>query len=460
MLIRSRLSLLSMLVVTLALAGFGWAVFQATRTGVLDEIQRDVKGRAHAIAASIDVERDGTPHAPTLDIFSTPDTYAQVTTADGRVVQRSSNLQDRRLPFLPEAFDAARVNEARVGDVPIVVYGSGIRTGGQLIGYVVVARSPGPLYQVLHRLRTVLSLGAAVALSLAGLAIWLTVRAALGPLVRLATAAAAIARSHDHSGRVGSTGRSDEIGQLATTIDGMLQALDDSHREIQKANRTQRRFLADVSHELRAPLTIMLSSLELVDKVGDSDPDFHQDALADMRLEVQRMARMVTQLLIMARTGSDAAAANRPLLVGELVADLCRQWTRNNGQATLECHELEELSDAVVNGNEDYLRQLFMILLDNAFKFTADSGTVQVHGALIAERARITVTDTGSGIAATDLPFVFDRFYRNRDGNNRQGMGLGLSIARHIAQQHGGTVEVESELGRGSRFTVILPLMS
>jgi signal transduction histidine kinase len=460
MLVRTRVSLLSMLVVTVALGGFGWTVFQATRAGVLAEIQQDVKGRARAIAASIEVDADGTPRAPTLDVFSTPDTYAEVTTTGGEVLQRSSNLPDRGLPFLPEAFDAGRISEARVGDVPMVVYGSAIHDGGTPLGYVVVARSPGPLYQVLHRLRRVLSGGAAVALLVTGLAIWLTVRAALGPLVRLAAAAASIARSQDHSGRVGNTGRRDEIGQLATTIDAMLQALENSHRDIQHANQTQRRFLADVSHELRTPLTIMLSSLELVDKVGETDPDFRQGALDDMRAEVQRMARMVTQLLIMARTGTNATAANRPLLIGEVVADVCRRWDHTNGKATLECSGFEELSEAVVNGNEDYLRQLLMILLDNAFKFTPDSGTVHVRGAVDGGEVRISVVDTGSGIAAGDLPHVFDRFHRTRDSNDRHGVGLGLSIARHIAEQHGGEIEVESELGHGSRFTVNLPLMT
>jgi signal transduction histidine kinase len=101
-----------------------------------------------------------------------------------------------------------------------------------------------------------------------------------------------------------------------------------------------------------------------------------------------------------------------------------------------------------------------MILLDNAFKFTPDSGTVHVRGALNGGEVHISVVDTGSGIAAGDLPHVFDRFYRTRDSNDRHGVGLGLSIARHIAEQHGGVIEVESELGHGSRFTVTLPLMT
>ena len=139
--------------------------------------------------------------------------------------------------------------------------------------------------------------------------------------------------------------------------------------------------------------------------------------------------------------------------------DLCRKWVRQNGRASLECHGLEDLQEAVVHGSEDYLRQLFFILLDNAFKFTSDSGTVEVRGELSGDAVEVSVIDTGTGISPQDLPHVFDRFYRAKDRPSREGMGLGLSIARHIAEQHGGKVDVSSQLGQGSRFTVVLPLM-
>jgi signal transduction histidine kinase len=397
--------------------------------------------------------------APNLDVFTSPDTYIEVTSPNGKVFASSSNLQGRRLPFRRESFRSDQVSESRMGDVPIVVWGSPVRARGKLAGYVVVARSPGPLYQVLHRLRAVLIPGGGVVLAVTGLVVFLLVRAAMGPLVRLASAAGEIAHSQDHSGRVGMPGRSDEIGQLATTIDGMLEALERTHRELEEASEAQRRFLADVSHELRAPLTIVLSSLELLERIGPSDPDFREGALGDMRAEVERMARMVTQLLIMARTGTNAAAASRPILIGEVVTDLCRKWAHKNGGARLNCHGLEDLQEAVVHGSEDYLRQLFFILLDNAFKFTSDSGTVEVRGMLSGDAVKVSVIDSGSGISPQDLPHVFDRFYRAKDGPSREGMGLGLSIARHIAEQHGGKVDVSSKLGQGSRFTVVLPLM-
>ena len=113
----------------------------------------------------------------------------------------------------------------------------------------------------------------------------------------------------------------------------------------------------------------------------------------------------------------------------------------------------------MVQGNDDYLRQLFLILLDNAFEFTQGGGRIEVEGIVQNGTARVSVTDTGVGIAAEDLERIFDRFYRGKNSRPSEGTGLGLSIARYIAQQHGGNVHVESKLGEGSRFTVSLPVL-
>jgi two-component system, OmpR family, sensor kinase len=218
--------------------------------------------------------------------------------------------------------------------------------------------------------------------------------------------------------------------------------------------------VADVSHELRTPLTILLSSLDLLKKEGGTDLDFQASALENIRVETERMARMVTQLLILARTDASAAMAREPLLVVDIVADVCRQERPADGKPSLEHRGLELLEDAVVLGNADYLKQLFLILLENAFKYTSEGGKVEVIGVLNEDTVAIMVTDTGIGIAESDLLRVFDRFYRAENARFRSGIGLGLSIAQGITEQHGGKITVESTLGQGSRFTVILPLLN
>jgi signal transduction histidine kinase len=146
-------------------------------------------------------------------------------------------------------------------------------------------------------------------------------------------------------------------------------------------------------------------------------------------------------------------------IVTDVVADICRQEKQDGSKTVLEYRGLAQAEDAVVSGSADYLKQLFLILLENAFKYTPDGGQVEVSVLLKGDRVAITVADTGIGIAEADLPKVFERFYRAENARFRSGMGLGLSIAQSIAEQHGGKIMVESASGQGSRFTVILPLL-
>jgi two-component system OmpR family sensor kinase len=349
-------------------------------------------------------------------------------------VERVGELATTRIPFLEDAYRRGEEAEVRLDGSPYLVFGAPIWDEGRTVGYAVVARSPGPLYQVLHRLRGALVVGAPAALIVAGAAVWFMVKRAMGSLGRLADGAADIARRQDHTGRVASgRGRADEIGRLAASIDAMLEALEKSHHEVTESNEAQRRFLADISHELRAPLTIMLSSLELLQKAGDTDPEFTERTLAGMRSETERLAKMVGQLLIMARTGTNAAAANRPVLVGDVVAEVCNQWKKSDSEIAFGYRGLEDVEEAVVQGNEDYLRQLLTILLDNAFKFTPAGGRVMVESALDSENVSVTVSDTGVGIHPSEIPRIFERFYRASNVGSTDGTGLGLSIASHIA---------------------------
>jgi signal transduction histidine kinase len=457
MLIRTRLVLLFMVIVAIVVGTLGFFIYEQTHTGVLTEIRRDIRAQARSLARSVDVV-DGEVQTPELSAVATPGTHVQVVDVRGGLIAGSGELGGRSVPFLDEAFTAGRHAEVRVDGTPFLVFGAPIASDDRTVGYAVVARSPGPLYQVLHRLRGVLMGAVPVALVIAAAAVWLLVRRALRPLARLAGAASDVARRQDHTGRVAGGGRNDEVGQLASSIDSMLEALDQSHREVSESNEAQRRFLADVSHQLRAPLTIMLSSLELLQQAGDADPEFTKRTLADMYGETDRLANMVRQLLIMARTGANVAAANRPVLIGDVVADVCEHW-RDNGEITFDYEGIQGLDHAVVEGNEEYLHQLLTILIDNAFKFTPSGGSVTIGGEVDGDIVEISVADTGVGIDPSEVPRIFHRFYRASNAQATDGTGLGLSIAQHIAEQHHGKIEVDSSPNVGSRFTVTLPLV-
>src|SRR5207249_1963749 len=151
--------------------------------------------------------------------------------------------------------------------------------------------------------------------------------------------------------------------------------------------------------------------------------------------------------------------AHEPVLLGDIVVEVCRQRHPADSEPTLECRGMESLEGALVWGNPDYLRQLLLILLDNAFKYTTAGGRVEVIGVLNEETVAVTVADTGIGIASADLPRIFERFYRAENARSQPGAGLGLAIAQRIVEQHGGKIHVESKPGQGSRFTVSLPLL-
>lgn len=458
--IRVRLALSFTLIVALVLAILSVAVYQLTHDSLLSELHRDVGERASELAATAGpAALAGSQQTRTLDVFSQLDVYCQVVDARGGLVASSTNLVGLRLPFAPSP-SAELQREQVVGKIPLVVDQKPVEIDGRLAGYVIVGRSPAVIYQALGRLRGLLYPGAAVALLFAGLAGWFLVRRAVRPLERVGNAAAAIAASHDHTRRLDYRGRADEIGKVAATIDDMLASLESVHSRLEAASTSQRQFLLDVSHELRTPLTIMLSSLDVLARTGDDDPGYLAQTLRDLRAEADRMSRMVSQLLIMARSDAGVAMARGPVLLAETVADACRNLHADGVSLAVDTASLERLEDAVVDGDADYLKQLFLILLDNAVKYTPSGGRVSVTGRLDGGAVGVEVSDTGIGIPPADLPRIFDRFYRAANAHVASGSGLGLAIAQRIAALHGGRIGVSSQPGRGSRFIVTLPVLA
>ena len=460
MLIRTRLALALIAILVITMVAFSVVTYEVVRSSLTSDVRREVQLRADAIvAATWPAHSSSALRLPRLQVFTAPDTYIQIQSATGTVLKSSGNLEQRRLPILPAAIRAKRTEEIAVGGVPLVLSERQIIVGGKVLAYVLVGQTPHQIYLALGQLRQFLYPGTAVALLLAGATAWMSVWWSMRPLERLDASAAEITSSRDHTRRVKPGKRSDEIGHLTQSINTMLSALDDAYRQVQSVSELQRRFLADVSHELRRPLTIMLSSLDLVTRVGADDPAFQAQTLADMRVEVDRMARMVTQLLILARTDSSAAMSREPVFLVDVITNACRQGQPVGDHAPLVCSGLDRLDGVLVHGNVDYLQQLLLILLDNAFKYTGAEGQVDVIAAPNGAMVDVVVADTGPGIPPDDLEHIFDRFYRAPTSRRFPGMGLGLSIAQHIDEQHGGAIAVESNVGSGSRFTVRLPLL-
>ena len=448
MTIRLRVALGYMLLAAATLAAVAAATYQLLRTSLLDDIERDVARRAAEFRAS-------PPRPPfALDVFSAPDIFLQVVDPSGTTIASSGNLGTRTLP-VPKAALEGEVVEVHVEDRPLFEAAARLPDGATMV----VARSPMTTYGALRELRRLLVIVGSIALAVTGTLGWLYARGALRPIHRLIETAQAVRASRDLSRRVPQRRRSDEVGRLAATLNAMLAELEDAYRNLDRSNQRLRQFLADCAHELRAPLTLLMSNLDVLAKAGEGDPEFRSQALADIRLEAERMARMVTQLLILARADAGARLEFEPVPLRDLVVETCRTESRAANGARFVLDGASGLDGVTVNGSPDHIRQVLLILLDNAFKYTPPEGQVRVEGRVEDGTARVSVTDSGSGIAKDDLPRIFERFYRGQNADAVTGTGLGLAIARWVAEQHGGTIEVSTNPGSGSRFSLVLPVV-
>lgn len=400
---------------------------------------------------------------PDVDVFATPNTYIQVVDRTGMVAAQSDNLGGQIMPLSEETLrQVARGSgfyETVVsGDQGLRVYNRPLLLDGQVIGMLQVGRILGPTEAALKRLRFLLFLGGGVTLFLTGTLGWLLAGAALRPMNRITETASAIQQARDLSRRINYRGPGDEVGRLAGTLNHMLERLHGVYRSLEEAEAAQRRFVSDASHELRTPLTTIRGNVELLKKMGDADPETRDDALDDIAGEVERMSRLVSDLLALARADSGFRLEMRPVEMDSLLSETFRQAAVLAGETEFLVEGADSLKGVSLRANADYLKQLFLILLDNAFLYTGAGGTVRVEGGRQGDWIEVIVRDTGVGIAESDLPRIFDRFYRADKSRQSGGTGLGLAIARWIVEQHGGIISVNSKVGEGSAFTVRLPL--
>lgn len=271
---------------------------------------------------------------------------------------------------------------------------------------------------------------------------------ALRPIARMSETAAEIARSRDFSRRVRVEGDDeDELVQLGITFDEMLASLEGAYQQ-------QQRFVGDVSHELRTPLTTIRGNAELL-AAGEMHPAEQQLAIAQIRRETERLSRLVDELLVLARADSVEAFAPRSVQLDEVLMETFADLQVVAGRRL----RVSAIDAVTVNGERDRLKQLVLVLLDNALRYTP-TGTVDVSIADDGSDAVLRVEDDGIGIALSELPHVFERFYRG-DAARRidaSGSGLGLPIARWIVERHGGQIRIESRPSHGTLVTVRLPL--
>lgn len=373
----------------------------------------------------------------------------RVTYEGGAVIFASPDMQSAREPRHPQ--DANHPFISRIGDARYRFLRERIGIGGEHYD-VEVASSLEDYDQALERFRIVMYSAAPAFLILAALGGYWLSRRALAPVDEITRAARNIG-AQDLSQRLEVPRSSDELQRLTNTLNEMLARLEAAFHRV-----TQ--FTADASHELRTPVSVVRTSAELALRKPRTDAEY-REALVRILGESERVSHLIDQLLLLAR--ADSASATLPAVRTDLASAL--QSACSEAKVLAEAKQLK-FSQSIpeqsfwVQGDAASLHRLFVILLDNAVKYTPNGGEINVRLGSDDLYAVAEIRDSGIGIAPQDLPHIFDRFYRSDRARSREsgGTGLGLAIGRWIAQAHRGEIRVESLPAKGSDFEVRIPL--
>jgi two-component system, OmpR family, sensor kinase len=456
MTLRLRLTLLyaSLLGGTLFL--FGALVYSLINVVLLNQIDNLLLNQARAVAAVLKVNSFGQFDRVALDGFEPSDSNLVF-----QVWGTDRLLQYSRPRSWQQTLDTASRQAGRT------VYRSTSSQGAHmrvLTIPLVTPRGPSGMLQVgvslnlldttQSALATVLILLALVSMAFAALIASLAINRALAPLATATQIAATITKADDLSRRIPSEGTlDDEIGTL-------IQAFNETLSRLEGLFATQRRFVADVSHELRTPLTVIKGEVGLMRKMGASQAGFDEESLSSIEAEVDRLTRMVGNLLILAQAESGKLPLDlKAVELDTVLLEVFQQVrTLAGGKVTIQIGEIDQVA---IQADRDRLKQVLLNIAGNAVQYTPASGTVRLSLKTVGERACVTIADSGPGIPAEDLPHIFERFYRGQKSRTRSqgsGFGLGLSIAYWIVRNHGGTIDVSSREGSGTSFIIWLPM--
>lgn len=473
--IRARVTLLLMLALLVSVTVFGGGIWIGRKdSAYYRELQRYVQSQSQlAIQIIMQAEARGpvtvmrdsligaqlTPEVASV-MDAIPD-YLLVLDTAGRAVYVSEKARALPATDLASLQESARNTEPGTTATLLTLRSDQIFLSAALendpttpIGRIVTGSSTSTTEALWRDLLRSMLMLAPIVLVIGGMSAYVIGGVAVRPITTIITELEAITDGRSlHKRLGGADGQGDELARLTSTLNAMIGRLENSFGGL-------RRFTADASHELKTPLTVLRASIEramMARRGSNEQMEFLEQALN----EVTRMADLVNSLLSLARADEGRFDIVRDVvLLDSMLRDIAETAAilgEPNGIA-VDVSECEPLS---VEGDAPRLRQLLLNLVENAIKYTTVGGTVELSLAAENGAAVLTVKDTGMGIAAADLPFIFERFWRadraRSRASGRGGTGLGLAISQYIAQAHGGTLTAQSRLGRGSTFTLTLP---
>jgi heavy metal sensor kinase len=446
------------LCVILGVSGFvNYVLLQRNLNNQIDTALRDHSSR---IFDSINTALPGALNRssisatiPQINEFASPGTYVQVIDRDGYLLAKSNNLGAQELPVNPTLIERG-FNSGEAIQTVTVGDGASLRIMVSPLYFqdetllLEVAQSSNYLDSAMSQARWVIIISVSVALGLSVALGGVIVRGTLSPVSQITKLARNIETGQDLSHRIGYAGPMDEIGELASTFDNMIERLE-------RVFESQKHFVADASHELRSPLTVIRGNLDLLKRYREETE--RQASLGAIESETARMIKLVNNLLLLAEVDSGHLAKPQDVSLKKVLQQEVKRVLALAGGRRLVIRHAENLT---VPGDAQRLRQLITNLIDNAIRHTPEDGTITLSLLRDGDWARLEIEDTGQGIPAKHLPHIFERFYRVDKARSRDkgGAGLGLAIVKRIAEQHGGWVAARSEAGSGSTFTVWLKL--
>ena len=448
--IKFRLTLWYLVAIAVLLLIFGTVAYLMLSYNLNQNLDNALRTRVTELRTTLAVEYGYAVFA------AQPDELLLIYNADGALLQRfGPDIEFANIKGLVEHALAGESSfstvanrdgqEMRLDAAPLAV-DPGTRTA------IIVGRSTKDIRNVLGVFRYILGVAGITVVILAGLGGWFLANWTLKPVDRITRTAQDIGES-DLSRRI-DVDNDDELGRLAATLNRMIERLE-------AAFNRQRQFTADASHELRTPLAVIQAEATLALSKERTEAEYRK-SLELVSQEIAYMSSIIGKMLFLARSDAGKEPLNlEEVKINELLAEISADievLAREKG-----IHfKLGPLENLTVNGDRVRLRLLLLNLLENAVRYTPAGGSISVAAVGKNGMAFIAINDTGIGIPAEHLPHIFERFYRVDKARSRAdgGAGLGLAIARYFAELHGGRIEVESEVGKGSTFSVILPLSS
>jgi heavy metal sensor kinase len=453
--IRVRLTALYFAILAVTLSLFGLSAYFEMRNSIHQTVDEELRARMEGVRRL--VERTS-PYGGEEELrdelrehseIRAGGALLQVSDQQGNWLYRSASMSGFEIPRPQKA--STQPFTFVFKDVPLRVLDAEVSAGNQSY-FVQVTAELDDFYDALHRFGALMLVSIPILLLCAAAGGYWMSRRALAPVDQITQTARNISVQNLSSRLIVPQTR-DELQRLSETLNGMLERLEAAFKKIVQ-------FTADASHELRTPVAVMRTRTELAlrkPRTGDE----YRETVVQVHSELEEISDLVERLMLLSRADYGAEVLQlSPANLGDIVRDACRQGRTLSEARRINFREQIPDSPIWVRADVRALRRLFLILIDNAVKYTPPGGEVTVVLDEQDGSALGIVRDTGIGISAEDLPNVFERFYRADKARSREsgGVGLGLSIGRWIAEAHAGTIEVQSSPGRGSIFQVRLPL--